>query len=460
MTYLNTDEVESALAGLKNQYPDLCRLVELPHQTNQGRTTTALHIGKLDEGYRTGVLFTAGMHAREWGGSDCAVNFAADLLEKYTAGAGLRYGNTEFDATQIAGIVETMEVFVVGCVNPDGRTYSQSQDPKWRKNRAPIPGSDEVGTDVNRNFDFLWDVTRAFDGSVLNISSMGSTNPARDTYHGPRRASEPETRNIVWLLDTYPQIKWLFDIHCYSGDVLYSWGDAPNQNSRPEMNFLNRHFDGMRGTADINRYGEYIDPDDEKRLRDAVSAVTNAVRGVRDQDYKGLQAFDLRPPGSANLHYPTSGTVDDYAYSRHIADPTVTKVYGLTVEFGLKAQFQPPWDEMERIVADVSAGMVALCVQAREPVVYIGFDPHVEPPQFRPNYWILSGIIDGGPGWVWVNGRPVFVKPPDPRLQDLLTRVGEFLVAPEIQGEDAVETQRAALEKIIGLSEGLQKELG
>jgi hypothetical protein len=49
---------------------------------------------------------------------------------------------------------------------------------------------------------------------------------------------------------------------------------------------------------------------------------------------------------------------------------------------------------------------------------------------------------------------------PDPRLQDLLTRVGEFLVAPEIQGEDAVETQRAALEKIIGLSEGLQKELG
>ena len=130
--------------------------MELPHQTHEGRTITALHIGKLDEGYRTGVLFTAGMHAREWGGSDCGVNFAADLLEKYTAGAGLRYGNTEFDATQIAGIVETMEVFVVGCVNPDGRTYSQSQDPKWRKNRAPIPDSDELGTDVNRNFDFLW----------------------------------------------------------------------------------------------------------------------------------------------------------------------------------------------------------------------------------------------------------------------------------------------------------------
>ena len=180
------------------------------------------------------------------------------------------------------------------------------------------------------------------------------------------------------------------------------------------MNFLNRHFDGMRGTADINRYGEYIDPDDEKRLRDAVSAVTSAVRGFATRTTRACRLSTSGRPARANLYYPTSGTVDDYAYSRHIADPTVTKVYGLTVEFGLKAQFQPPWDEMERIVADVSAGMVALCVQAREPVVYIGFDPHVEPPQFRPNYWILSGIIDGGPGWVWVNGRPVFVEPRPP----------------------------------------------
>ncbi len=126
-----------------------------------------------------GVLFPAGVHAMEWGGSDCALNFAADLLEKYTAGAGLDYGDTEFDAAQIAGIVETLDVFVVGCVNPDGRAYSQSQDREWRKNRSPHPGRRlEVGTDLNRNFDFLWDVERAFDGSVLDISTMGSPAPA------------------------------------------------------------------------------------------------------------------------------------------------------------------------------------------------------------------------------------------------------------------------------------------
>ena len=40
MAYLNTDEVESGLAGLANQYPELCRLVELPHRTHEGRAET------------------------------------------------------------------------------------------------------------------------------------------------------------------------------------------------------------------------------------------------------------------------------------------------------------------------------------------------------------------------------------------------------------------------------------
>ena len=247
----------------------------------------------------------------EWGGSDCALKFAADLLETYTAGAGLVYGGTEFDAAQIASIVETSEDFVVGCVNPDGRVYSQRTDREWRKNRRPISDGDpRIGTDLNRNFDFLWDVERAFDESVLDIPSMGSRAPADDHYQGLAPASEAETRNVVWLLDEFPQIKWLLDIHCNGGQVMYSGGDAPNQTSRPEMTFHNPQFDGERGTPDVNRYGEYIDPEDERRMREAVAAVTDAVRGVRGQDYEGIQCFDRVTPGAGGLHSPMSGTTD------------------------------------------------------------------------------------------------------------------------------------------------------
>ncbi|MCE0761451.1 hypothetical protein LWC35_00750 [Pseudonocardia kujensis] len=472
--YYNVDEVESALKGLANTYPDLCELLELPNRTHEGRTCHALRMRKRDAGYRTGVLFTAAAHAREWGGSECAVNFAADLLEKYTAGTGLRYGKTAFDADQIRAIVENVDVFVVACVNPDGRNFSQqgapgSRQSLWRKNRAPNidPEVSAIGTDINRNFPFLWSVHDHFSPSVLDASSLGSSQPSKETYYGSAPKSEPETRNVIWLLDEFPQIEWLLDIHSYGGDVLYSWGDAPNQNSRPEMNFHNRRFDQQRGTDDVSRYGEYIDPDDERRMREVVSAVTGAVSGVRGQDYTGKQAFYLTVPGSGEMTYPTSGTVDDYAYSRHIVDGWATKVLGFTIEFGLAGgfhppgeDFHPPWEEMEKIVLDVSAGMVAFCVQAVRPPVYLPFDPHVVAPEFRPDFWVLSGIIDGGPGWVLVNNRPVFVKPPDPRLQDLLTRVGEYLAVPELQSSGAVERQRVALEKVIELSGSLLKELG
>ena len=34
-----------------------------------------------------------------------------------------------------------------------------------------------------------------------------------ETYVGTRAASEPETRNVIWLLDRYPQIRYFIDLH-------------------------------------------------------------------------------------------------------------------------------------------------------------------------------------------------------------------------------------------------------
>jgi murein tripeptide amidase MpaA len=48
--------------------------------------------------------------------------------------------------------------------------------------------------------------------------------------------------------------------------VLYSWSDAPNQSTKPEQNFLNPAFDGVRGLNDLTKYGEFIAKDDEVRL--------------------------------------------------------------------------------------------------------------------------------------------------------------------------------------------------
>ena len=41
---MNTTEIESAVAGFQNTYPDLCLRMELPETTYEGRTCHALRM--------------------------------------------------------------------------------------------------------------------------------------------------------------------------------------------------------------------------------------------------------------------------------------------------------------------------------------------------------------------------------------------------------------------------------
>ena len=58
-------------------------------------------------------------------------------------------------------------------------------------------------------------------------------------------------------MDTYADLSLFLDLHSYTGDVLYNWGDDDNQNIDPAMNFANPAFDGKRGVIGSG-YGEYL----------------------------------------------------------------------------------------------------------------------------------------------------------------------------------------------------------
>jgi murein tripeptide amidase MpaA len=359
MTYLNVDEVESALIGLETTYPTLCQRITLPHDTFEGRTCHAIRIGRGSSvGSRDGILFLGSVHACEWGGADICISFAADLVEAAATGAGLTYGGKSFPASAIKTIATSLDVFVFPCVNPDGRQYSQAGNPLWRKNRNPaMSGGDptRVGVDVNRNFDVLWDFATKMDPKVPGASSVTS----EPNYHGPSAESEAETKNVVWLLDAHPNIRWLMDIHCHAGDVLCSWSDDQNQTTDPSQNFLNPFWDGKRGRAG-DTYAEYIPPADLLDEMDAAGRFGAALSAVRGTVYNVIQSWVL---------YPTTGTSDDYAYSRHFTNPAKSKVTAYTVEYGLKSRpeentFQPAPPIMWEIIREVTAGMVELCLTA------------------------------------------------------------------------------------------------
>jgi hypothetical protein len=353
MPYMNVTEVESALIGLAAAYPSICELITLPHMTVEGRTSHAVRLGTAPANTVDAYYLTGGVHAREWGSCEILVNLATDLCEAYDGGTGVGYGGKYFSAAEVKALMESINIIIFPCVNPDGRNYSQNTA-DWRKNRNPADSggvASKIGIDINRNQDFLWDFSTAFAPAAIN-GYLASTNPAADTYHGSSPHSEAETKNVNYIHETYTRIRWYVDVHSYSEDILYVWGADEVQVTDPTKSFQNPAFNHQRGLIGDD-YDEYIPDGDLSSLLALSQAFTRSLGEVRGKYYVAKPSFSL---------YPTSGTNQDYAYSRHFTNPVLSKALSFTVEWG--TEFMPPWVEMQEIIKDVSAGLMGLGLEA------------------------------------------------------------------------------------------------
>ncbi len=341
--YLTVAGIESCLQYLASTYPSICKLIVLPETSVEGRTSRAIKIANGSGADRHGVLFIGGVHAREIVNPDMLVSLALKLCQAYTNNTGLTFGGKSYSALTIKLLVNGADIFIFPLVNPDGRFYVQSPtgDAMWRKNRRINAGTTCRGTDLNRNFDFLWSST------IGNTSS----NACSLVFKGPSAFSEPETRNVRHLLDAHANICCMIDVHSFSQLILHPWGDDESQTTTPSMNFMNPAFNGLRGVTGDSRYKEYIPQADLDWLIDAGVKMRDAISAVRGRVYTVQQSVQL---------YPTSGTSKDYAFSRHFVDASKRKVYAYTVETGL--EFQPPYSEALNIISEVSSGLIQFCL--------------------------------------------------------------------------------------------------
>src|SRR4029077_8068639 len=354
MAYMNITEVESALSALAAAHPTICELITLPNLTIEGRTTHAVRLGTQAANTVDAYYLTGGVHAREWGSCEILVNMATDLCDAYAGGTGVAYGGKLFSAAEVKALMEEMNIIIFPCVNPDGRNFSQNTFPLWRKNRNTASSggvASKIGVDINRNHDFIWDFATGFAPAAVNVY-LASNDPAQDTFHGTAPSSEPETQNIDFIHNTFTRIKWYIDVHSYSEDILFVWGDDESQFSDSNKNFQNAAFNGQRGVLG-DSYKEFIPDGDLSTVQGLAGAFTRSLAEVRGKLYVAKPAFSL---------YATSGTNDDYAYSRHFVDPSKSNALSFTVEWG--TEFQPPWSEMTEIIKDVSAGLIGLGLKA------------------------------------------------------------------------------------------------
>jgi hypothetical protein len=216
------------------------------------------------------------------------------------------------------------------------------------------PQHDLRRVDLNRNCDILWGVTQG----------QTSCNPCSDVYAGPSAFSEPESRNVRHLLDTY-RIDCFADVHSYSELVLYPWDHAPTQTNDPTKVFTTLPSGTCQPIADLG-YKEYLHPRDLLRFQTVAKRIVDAIAAVRGRVYT--------PQASIAL-YPTTGTHSDYAFSRHIASSSLRKVYGFTIETGpwvgnAPDSFHPA--DPEPIKREAESGLLALVQQCICAIELIG----------------------------------------------------------------------------------------
>ncbi len=354
--YANVKQVEEAIYNLAAAFPKLAFRIPLPHKTHEPRETSALLLSTLPNSGKDTVLIIGGVHANEWGSCEIALNLATMLLRAHTEKSGLGFGSQVFTAQEIQDLLANRDVLVYPLVNPDGRQFVADQaspsQSAWRKNRRPITVDGVLkgtGVDINRNFDFVFKLGLFKPGSA----PVASTDASSDNYQGPEAGSEPETRNVVWLLDNIPHVGWLIDLHSAGRSFSYSWNHDEVQSIQPAMNFRSTRAMGEMGTPGAANYREFLDATELARMQQLASRFASAAFAVRQTPFE---------TGPAYWNSPYPGTSHDYAYSRHLIDSSKSKVLGFICEWGDLNQ-HPAWPEMEKIIEEVTAGLVGFCLE-------------------------------------------------------------------------------------------------
>jgi len=176
--------------------------------TYQNRQVKGIRISGTPGAKRPAVVMVCGVHAREWASPATCVYFIDYLLTSYGQDA---------DATKL---VDTFEWHIMPVINADGYVYTWS-DPNnpnvrfWRKTRTPNQGSQCVGVDPNRNWDF-------------DFGNFGSSpDPCSDIYCGPSAFSEPCMKNLADYIQALHNggttIESYIDLHAYSQFWMQPW---------------------------------------------------------------------------------------------------------------------------------------------------------------------------------------------------------------------------------------------
>ena len=206
--YHDEEAVAALLLQFQTNFPALAKRIHFG-STTWGRPIWAL---KISDNVATDepeprVVVDANIHAREYAGPEVALDIIWQLLYGYANNAAF------------ASWVDGLEIYVIPCLNPDGRYFCDTVSSNWRKNgrdnnRSGTMTDGTDGVDLNRNSSFYWGSDN--EGSSASISDID--------YRGPSPASEPEIQAYDALIQRL-RPAYTYSIHSYMGVYYGPIGD-------------------------------------------------------------------------------------------------------------------------------------------------------------------------------------------------------------------------------------------
>jgi len=217
--YHNYSEMVTDIQAEVAAHPNIIKMFSIG-KSYEGRDIWAVKISnnvKVDQS-EPEVLFEALHHAREHLAAEEAIHLIHLLVDNYEANPSDQTTDLQ---RRVSAIVNSREIFIVPMVNPDGAEYDISSGTgfqNWRKNRQPIPGSNQIGVDLNRNWGYKW-----------GCCGGSSGNPSSLTYRGPKPWFAPEVRalrNFVQsrVVHGRQQITETISWHTFNEQIMWPYG--------------------------------------------------------------------------------------------------------------------------------------------------------------------------------------------------------------------------------------------
>nr|XP_049704872.1 zinc carboxypeptidase [Helicoverpa armigera] len=240
--YHNLNAIYTWLDELQTNHPDIAKTVVMG-QSVENRDIKGIVINHHPERENKRIGMIEGtLHAREWISAATVTWIIKEFLTS--------------DDPEIRALAENFEWHIFPVVNPDGYSYTFTDNRMWRKNRSPASiktcpeGTDDDmshGVDLNRNFDFQWLTVGASNDSCTN------------TFAGPTAFSEPETRAIaqyVGTLNEQGEFVYYIAFHSYTQLIIIPYSHVQSDGSLLSGNYGDMYEIAIRGADALRkRYG-------------------------------------------------------------------------------------------------------------------------------------------------------------------------------------------------------------